>query len=68
MDMDVRPGNQINPAKPEPEYAKINVPIVHEEIRTDTYSGDSSFVRLLVCMRCGSYVWDLQAHENWHSR
>lgn len=64
--MDGRPGDQIKSAAPEPEYAKINVPVVREEIRAATYASDSTFVRLMVCTRCGSYVWDLQAHEKWH--
>jgi hypothetical protein len=54
--MDRRPGNRIKPPAPEPEYARIAVPV------------RDNVVHILVCTRCGNYVWDLQAHENWHQR
>lgn len=57
-EIDGRPGNQINPTAPEPEYAKRRVPV--------RVGGGAGAVDLMVCTRCGSYVWDLQAHEKWH--
>lgn len=58
MELDGRPGNQIKPTAPEPEYAKMTIPVLHTGIYPE--------ITIMVCTRCGCYVWDLQAHENFH--
>lgn len=62
-ELDGRPGNQIKPPAPEPEYVKRRVPV-----RNLVHPGDSKdlAIDLIACTRCGSYVWDLQAHEKSH--
>ena len=46
----------------QPEYATRRI-----EVRGETTeSGKRLMIDLVVCTRCGSYVWDLQAHETWH--
>jgi hypothetical protein len=61
--VDARPGNQIKPTGPQPEYAKIKVPV------RDVWDGvgQGMIIDMVICTRCGCYVWDLQAHENFHA-
>lgn len=48
----------------QPEYVKRAVPV-----RDPVHPSDSRLViDMMICTRCGCYVWDLQAHENHHKK
>ena len=49
----------------EPEYATRRIRVRRED-DISREPREQLLIDLVVCTRCGSYVWDLQAHEKWH--
>lgn len=51
----------------EPEYATRRIKVRREDDITRE-PRELLLIDLVVCTRCGSYVWDLQVHERWHEQ